>query len=103
VLSPEPPIPSIIETREIASSDEIDGLLTMTNTTKVRDPLVTDVALAALALGNSAVLCTIDRDFKRIADLEILNPIEAKSLLDRKEMLFLPLVTYHLSPINYHL
>ena len=43
---------------------------------QVTGPLVTDAALAALALENGAVLCTTDRDFRRFTDLRVLDPIE---------------------------
>jgi toxin-antitoxin system PIN domain toxin len=42
---------------------------------QVSGPLVTDAALAALALENGAVLCTTDRDFSRFPSLSTLNPL----------------------------
>lgn len=41
---------------------------------QVSGPLVTDAALAALALEQGATLATTDRDFRRFDELEILNP-----------------------------
>lgn len=41
---------------------------------QVSGPLVTDAALAALALENGAVLCTTDQDFRRFPALATLNP-----------------------------
>ena len=41
---------------------------------QVSGPLVTDAALAALALEHGAALATTDRDFRRFDELEIINP-----------------------------
>ena len=41
---------------------------------QVSGPLVTDAALAALALEQGAALATTDRDFRRFDELEIVNP-----------------------------
>lgn len=41
---------------------------------QVSGPLVTDAALAALALEHGATLATTDRDFRRFDELEIVNP-----------------------------
>ena len=43
-------------------------------TAQVSGPLVTDAALAALALQNGARLCTTDRDFSRFEGLQTLDP-----------------------------
>lgn len=43
---------------------------------QISGPLVTDTALAALALENGAVLCSTDRDFRRFKDLQILDPLQ---------------------------
>ncbi len=43
---------------------------------QISGPLVTDAALAALALENGAVLCSTDRDFRRFKDLRVLDPLE---------------------------
>ncbi len=43
-------------------------------TAQVSGPLVTDAALAALALQNGARLCTTDRDFSRFEELRTLDP-----------------------------
>jgi len=42
---------------------------------QVSGPLVTDAALAALALEQGATLCTTDRDFRRFDALKLINPI----------------------------
>jgi uncharacterized protein len=41
---------------------------------QVRGPLVTDTALAALALEHGATLCSTDRDFRRFRGLKLLDP-----------------------------
>lgn len=41
---------------------------------QVSGPLVTDAALAALALEHGATLCSIDRDFRRFEGLKLLDP-----------------------------
>ena len=43
---------------------------------QISGPLVTDTALAALALENGAVLCSTDRDFRRFRGLQVLDPLE---------------------------
>lgn len=42
---------------------------------QVVGPLVTDAALAALAMEHGATLCTADRDFARFSGLKTLNPL----------------------------
>jgi hypothetical protein len=42
----------------------------------VSGPLVTDAALAALAIECGATLCSTDRDFRRFRGLRILDPTE---------------------------
>jgi toxin-antitoxin system PIN domain toxin len=42
---------------------------------RVSGPLVTDAALAALALECGATLCSTDRDFRRFKGLEVIDPI----------------------------
>ncbi|MGH7392816.1 MAG: type II toxin-antitoxin system VapC family toxin [Candidatus Rokuibacteriota bacterium] len=44
---------------------------------QVTGPLVTDAALAALAIEHGAVLCTTDRDFARFPGLRTLDPLES--------------------------
>ncbi|HEY2465856.1 MAG TPA: TA system VapC family ribonuclease toxin [Steroidobacteraceae bacterium] len=44
---------------------------------QVSGPLVTDAALAALALENGAVLCSTDRDFRRFKGLQISDPLQS--------------------------
>jgi uncharacterized protein len=43
---------------------------------QVSGPLVTDTALAALALEHGATLCSTDRDFRRFRGLKLLDPIQ---------------------------
>jgi uncharacterized protein len=41
---------------------------------QVTGPLVTDAALAALALEHGATLCSADRDFRRFRGLKLIDP-----------------------------
>ena len=41
--------------------------------------LVSDAALAALAIEHAATLCSTDRDFRRFTRLKLSNPIEGKA------------------------
>lgn len=43
---------------------------------QVAGPLVTDAALAALALEQGAALCSTDRDFRRFQGLHVENPLQ---------------------------
>ena len=43
---------------------------------QISGPLMTDTALAALALKNGAVLCSTDKDFRRFKGLRLLDPLE---------------------------
>jgi len=43
---------------------------------RVAGPLVTDAALAALAIEQGAVLCSTDRDFRRFDGLRLLDPTQ---------------------------
>jgi hypothetical protein len=43
---------------------------------QISGPLVTDAALAALAMENGAMLCSTDRDFRRFKNLRVLDPLE---------------------------
>lgn len=45
---------------------------------QVSGPLVTDAALASLAIEQGATLCTTDRDFARFRGLKLLNPLELR-------------------------
>jgi toxin-antitoxin system PIN domain toxin len=45
-------------------------------------PLVTDAALAALALEHGATLCSVDRDFRRFRGLRLIDPTD-QGALDR--------------------
>ncbi len=53
--------------------DVLRGLL---HAAQVTGPLVTDAALAALAIEHGATLCTTDRDFARFPGLRTLNPLD---------------------------
>ena len=44
---------------------------------QVSGPLVTDAALAALALEHGAILCSTDTDFRRFRGLKLLDPTRA--------------------------
>jgi len=44
---------------------------------RITGPLVTDAALAALALEHGAVLCSTDRDFRRFRGLALVDPLES--------------------------
>ena len=41
---------------------------------QIHGPLVSDAALAALAIEHGATLCTTDRDFRRFDGLQLLDP-----------------------------
>lgn len=43
---------------------------------QVTGPLVTDAALAALALEHGATLCTVDKDFRRFRGLKLFDPTD---------------------------
>jgi toxin-antitoxin system PIN domain toxin len=43
---------------------------------QVSGPLVTDAALAALAIEQGATLCSTDRDFRRFQGLRLVDPIQ---------------------------
>jgi uncharacterized protein len=43
---------------------------------QISGPLVTDTALASLAMENGAVLCSTDRDFRRFKGLRVLDPTD---------------------------
>jgi uncharacterized protein len=43
---------------------------------QVSGPLVTDAALAALAIEHGATLCSTDRDFRRFQGLKLLDPLQ---------------------------
>jgi toxin-antitoxin system PIN domain toxin len=44
---------------------------------QVSGPLVTDAALAALAIEHGATLCSTDSDFRRFRGLKLVNPTQA--------------------------
>ena len=44
---------------------------------QISGPLVTDAALAALALEYGATLCSVDTDFRRFRGLSLFNPVRA--------------------------
>ena len=43
---------------------------------QVSGPLVTDAALAALAMEQGATLCSTDRDFRRFQGLKLVDPVQ---------------------------
>jgi len=45
---------------------------------KVNGPLVTDAALASVALEQGATLCSTDRDFRRFRGLKLIDPLEKR-------------------------
>jgi toxin-antitoxin system PIN domain toxin len=47
---------------------------TLVDEAQLRGPLVTDAALAALAIENGATLCSTERDFRRFERLKVLDP-----------------------------
>jgi toxin-antitoxin system PIN domain toxin len=47
---------------------------------QVVGPLVTDAALAALALEHGATLCSVDRDFRRFRGLKLIDPTDQSAL-----------------------
>jgi toxin-antitoxin system PIN domain toxin len=47
---------------------------------QVTGPLVTDAALAALALEHGATLCSVDRDFRRFRGLKLIDPTDQGEL-----------------------
>jgi toxin-antitoxin system PIN domain toxin len=47
---------------------------------QVTGPLVTDAALAALALEHGATLCSVDRDFRRFRGLKLIDPTDERAL-----------------------
>ncbi len=53
-----------------------DVLRELLHGAQITGPLVTDAALAALAIEHGATLCTTDRDFARFPGLRTLNPLE---------------------------
>jgi len=53
-----------------------DVLRDLLHRAQVTGPLVTDAALAALAIEHGATLCTTDRDFARFPGLRTINPLE---------------------------
>lgn len=46
---------------------------------KVSGPLVTDAALAAVALEQGATLCSTDGDFRRFPGLKLIDPLTVRS------------------------
>ena len=43
---------------------------------QIKGPLVSDAAIAALAMEHGATLCTTDRDFARFPELKWVNPLQ---------------------------
>lgn len=54
-----------------------DILRDLLHAAQVTGPLVSDAALAALAIEHGATLCTTDRDFARFPRLRTVNPLAA--------------------------
>ena len=54
-----------------------DILRSLVREGQIAGPLVTDAALAAIALEHGATLCTTDRDFARFPRLKWTNPLAA--------------------------
>jgi toxin-antitoxin system PIN domain toxin len=50
---------------------------------KVMGPLVTDAALAALAIEHGATLCSVDRDFRRFRGLTLIDPTDQSEFINR--------------------
>ena len=53
-----------------------DVLRDLLHRAQVTGPLVSDAALAALAIEHGATLCTTDRDFVRFPGLRTINPLD---------------------------
>lgn len=53
-----------------------DILRDLLHRSQVRGPMVSDAAIAALAIEHGATLCTTDRDFRRFDGLALLDPTE---------------------------
>jgi uncharacterized protein len=53
-----------------------DVLRDLLHAAQVTGPLVSDAALAALAIEHGATLCTTDRDFARFPGLRTLHPLD---------------------------
>ncbi len=67
--------------RVIGAGDRFWGLLKdQILEAQVAGPLVTDAALAALAIEHGATLCSVDRDFRRFRGLQLTDPTDASSL-----------------------
>jgi uncharacterized protein len=47
---------------------------------QVTGPLVTDAVLAALAVEHGAILCSVDRDFRRFRGLKLMDPTDQGAL-----------------------
>jgi toxin-antitoxin system PIN domain toxin len=50
---------------------------------QVTGPLVTDAALVALALEHGAILCSVDRDFRRFRGLRLIDPTDQSEFINR--------------------
>ena len=57
-----------------------DQFCTQVAEAQVKGPLVTDAALAALALEYGAILCTTAKDFRSFRELRVENPVERNSV-----------------------
>jgi len=54
-------------------------LQTQLTESRVAGPMVTDAALAALAMELGATLCTTDRDFRRFDGLKLFDPMSTRA------------------------
>ena len=59
----------------VAGPQFFSVLSTLLASGQIHGPLVTDAALAALAIENGATLCTMNRDFARFPGLKWVNPL----------------------------
>ncbi len=67
--------------RVIGAGERFWGLLrSQVIEAQVTGPLVTDAALAALALEHGAALCSVDRDFRRFLGLKLIDPTDQDTL-----------------------
>lgn len=76
----EAAVSSWLELPSVAAVDPGDRywdiLRDLLHRAQVTGPLVSDAALAALAIEHGATLCTTDRDFARFPGLRTINPLE---------------------------
>ena len=63
----------------VARQDILDNLKEQLRDAQISGPLVSDAALASLALEHGATICTTDRDFHRFRGLKVLDPLASES------------------------